>query len=160
VCDALPMGVQRDKHRKKLSYLSSLANAFLHMQLAATTFGLGAQWYSAVQTPYSACLIKDFFGIPAEFDVYDMRVLGYPAIKPTKKFSGGFQKSSIGALIILENFEMMKMSVTLLNVLGHGLLVCMPRSRNLDIIWEIAKGSNSVFSVFFKTQQVHAHGSE
>jgi len=84
--DALPMGVQCDNHRKQLIYHSSLANAFLHMQLAAATFGLGAQWYSAVQTPYSACLIKDYLGIPPEFDIYDMMVLGYPAMRPTKKF--------------------------------------------------------------------------
>jgi nitroreductase len=84
--DALPMGVQCDKHRKQLIYQSSLANAFLHMQLAAATFGLGAQWYSAVQTPYSSCLIKEYLNIPPEFDMYDMMVLGYPAIKPTKKF--------------------------------------------------------------------------
>lgn len=84
--DALPMGVQCDQHRKQLIYQSSLANAFLHMQLAAAALGLGAQWYSAVQTPYSACLIKDYLGIPPEFDIYDMMALGYPAITPTKKF--------------------------------------------------------------------------
>ncbi len=54
--------------------------------LAAATFGLGAQWYSAVQTPYSSCLIKEYLGVPPEFDMYDMMVLGYPAIRPTKKF--------------------------------------------------------------------------
>ena len=33
----LPMGVQCDQHRRRLIYLSSLANAFLYMHLAATT---------------------------------------------------------------------------------------------------------------------------
>lgn len=84
--DALPMGVQCDKHRKQLIYQSSLANTFLYMQLAAASFGLATQWYSAVQTPYSSCLIKDYLGVPEEFDVYDMMVLGYPALTPTKKF--------------------------------------------------------------------------
>ncbi len=83
--DALPMGVQSDHHRKRLIYQSSLANAFSYMQLAATSLGLGAQWYSAVQTPKSALLIKDFLGVPQDFDVYDMMALGFPAITPPKK---------------------------------------------------------------------------
>ena len=86
VLDTLPMGVQYDNHRRKLVYQSSLANAFLNMHLAATTLGLGAQWYSAVQTPKNACLIKDYLGVPPEFDVYDMMVLGHPAVSPSKKF--------------------------------------------------------------------------
>ena len=84
--EALPMGVQCDNHRRKLIYLSSLAGAFLYMHLAAATFGLAAQWYSAVQTPYSSCLIKNYLGIPRGFDIYDMMVLGYPAATPAKKF--------------------------------------------------------------------------
>ncbi len=84
--DALPMGVQSDKTRHRLIYQSSLASAFLYMHLAAASLGLGAQWYSAVQTPYSSCLIKDYLGIPENFDIYDMMVLGYPALKPPKKF--------------------------------------------------------------------------
>lgn len=85
-CEALPMGVQCDKHRRRLIYQSSLANAFLYMHLAAAALGLGAQWYSAVQTPYSSCLIKEYLGIPPEFDIYDMMVLGYPDYRPGKKF--------------------------------------------------------------------------
>ncbi len=84
--EALPMGVQCDRSRQALIYHSSLAHAFLHMTLAATTFGLGAQWYSAVQTPHNACLIKNYLGIPQTFDIYDMMVLGYPVLTPPKKF--------------------------------------------------------------------------
>lgn len=84
--DALPMGVQCDSHRKRLIYQSSLSNAFTYMHLAATSLGLASQWYSAVQTPYASCLIKDYLGIPLFFDMYDMMVLGYPALKPPKKF--------------------------------------------------------------------------
>jgi nitroreductase len=83
--DALPMGVQWDPHRKRLIYQSSLANAFLYMQLAASTLGLGAQWYSVVQTPKASALIKNFLGVPQEFDMYDMMALGYPARKAPKK---------------------------------------------------------------------------
>lgn len=84
--EALPMGVQFDRHRRQLIYQSSLANAFLYLHLAATTLGLASQWYSVVQTPYAECLIKDLLNIPPGLEIYDMIVLGYPAIKPPKKF--------------------------------------------------------------------------
>jgi nitroreductase len=82
----LPMGVQCDAHRLNLIYQSSLANAFLYLHLAATSLGLASQWFSAVQTPYAACLIKDLLGIPGFMDVYDMMVLGFPAITPPGKY--------------------------------------------------------------------------
>jgi nitroreductase len=82
----LPMGVQYDSHRRWLIHQSGLTNAFLYLHLAATTLGLASQWYSAVQTPYAACMIKDLLGIPEALEIYDMMVLGYPAIKPPGKF--------------------------------------------------------------------------
>jgi nitroreductase len=84
--DALPVGVQSDPSRCQLIYQSSLANFFLHLHLGSTALGLAAQWYSAIQAPYTACMIKDYLGIPQYFDVYDMIVLGYPAVAPSKKF--------------------------------------------------------------------------
>ena len=80
------MGVQCDHHRQETIYTSGLANTFLYMTLAATALGLASQWYSAVQTPYASCMIKDLLSIPMEFDIYDMLVLGYPAISPPEKF--------------------------------------------------------------------------
>jgi nitroreductase len=82
----LPMGVQSDTHRRWLIHQSGLANAFLYMHLAATTLGLASQWYSVVQVPYAACMIKKVLGIPAELEIYDMMVLGYPAVSPPGKF--------------------------------------------------------------------------
>lgn len=82
----LPMGVQSDSHRRWLIHQSGLANAFLYMHLAATTLGLASQWYSAVQMPYAACVIKKLLGIPDELEIYDMMILGYPAITPPGKF--------------------------------------------------------------------------
>ena len=82
----LPMGVQCDSHRRRLIYLSGLANAFLYMHLAAKALGLASQWYSAVQTPYASCMIKDLLGIPEVMEVYDMMVLGYAAINPPGKY--------------------------------------------------------------------------
>jgi nitroreductase len=83
--EGLPMGVQCDPNRRRMIYLSSLANAFLYMHLGATSLGLASQWVSAVQVPYAACLIKDLLDIPSEMEVYDMLVLGYPAITPPVK---------------------------------------------------------------------------
>ena len=65
---------------------SSLANAFLYMQLAAGTLGLGSQWVSAVRMWYVPCMVKDLLGIPDEFMIYDMFVVGYPLLQPKPRF--------------------------------------------------------------------------
>ncbi len=82
----LPMGVKYDAHRRRLIHQSGLASAFLIMHLAAAALGLASQWYSAVQTPYAACMIKDLLGMPEPLEIYDMMVLGYPAIQPPGKY--------------------------------------------------------------------------
>ncbi len=61
---------------------SSLASAFLYMQLAAGTLGLGSQWVSAVRMWYVQCMIRDLLRIPDELVIYEMFVVGYPASKP------------------------------------------------------------------------------
>ena len=65
---------------------SSLANAFLYMQLAAGTLGLGSQWVSAVRMWYVQCMVKDLLGIPDEYIIYDMFVVGYPLLQPKPRF--------------------------------------------------------------------------
>jgi nitroreductase len=75
----LPMSLRYDHERQHDVFISSLANAYLYMHLAATTLGLASQWLSAVNMPYAHCMIKNLLGIPPEFEVYDMMVLGYPA---------------------------------------------------------------------------------
>jgi nitroreductase len=83
--DGLPMGVRYDEHRRETIFISSLANAFLYMHIAASTLGLASQWVSAVATPYAHCMIKDLLGIPKELEIYDMLALGYPAVQPRPK---------------------------------------------------------------------------
>ncbi len=61
---------------------SSLANAFLYMQLAVTSLGLGAQWVSAIAVPYVQYLTKKLLGIPMEMEFYDMMAVGYPDMEP------------------------------------------------------------------------------
>lgn len=84
--DGLPMGVRYDPARFRLIFISSLANAFLYMHLAATTLGLATQWVSAITTPFAHCMVKDLLGIPNELEPYDMIALGYPAIRPSGKY--------------------------------------------------------------------------
>jgi nitroreductase len=66
-------------------YHSSMANAFMSMQLAATALGLGSQWYTATSRPAAQRAIREIVGIPAELTIYDMLVVGYPAAEPGAK---------------------------------------------------------------------------
>ena len=84
--EGLPMGVRFDEHRRETIFISSLANAFLNMHMAASTLRLASQWVSAVATPYAHCMIKDLLGIRCqELEIYDMLAVGYPAVQPRPK---------------------------------------------------------------------------
>ncbi|HDP36660.1 MAG TPA: hypothetical protein ENN27_02135 [Candidatus Atribacteria bacterium] len=81
----LPMGVRYDEHRLNHIFISSLANAFLYMHMAASCLGLASQWLSSVTTPYAQCMIKNLLGVSEYFEVYDVLVLGYPAAEASPK---------------------------------------------------------------------------
>ena len=66
-------------------YQSSMANAFLYMQLAATSLGLASQWYTATSRPGAQRAIKEIVGIPEALTIYDTMVVGYPAAPPGPK---------------------------------------------------------------------------
>ena len=83
--EGLPMGVRFDAHRCEYIYISSLANTFLYMHMAAATLGLASQWLSTVATPYVHCMIKEWLGIPSQLEIYDALALGYPAVQPRPK---------------------------------------------------------------------------
>ena len=78
----LPMMVRFDNDRRQSIFNSSLANAFLYMNLAATSLGLGAQWVSAIANPYVETLTKDLLEVPKEVKFYDMMAVGYPDTEP------------------------------------------------------------------------------
>jgi len=72
--------------RGESMFLSSLANAFLYMHMAATALGLASQWVSSIGNPFAQSLIKDLLGIPSGLVLYDMLAVGYPAAEPTPRF--------------------------------------------------------------------------
>jgi nitroreductase len=66
-------------------YQSSMANAFVYMQLAATSLGLACQWYTATSFPDCERAIREIVGIPEALTIYDMMVVGYQAALPGPK---------------------------------------------------------------------------
>ena len=71
--------------RRQSHFISGLASAFLYMNLAVTTLGLGSQWLSATGGPFEQCLIKNILGIPDKLEIYDMIVVGYPDSEPVPR---------------------------------------------------------------------------
>lgn len=66
-------------------YQSSLASAFLYLHLAAASLGFASQWYSAASRPEAEREIRSIIVFPDSLTLYDMMVLGYPAVPPNPK---------------------------------------------------------------------------
>ena len=66
-------------------FISSMANCFLYISMAAYVLGLGGQWITTVALPFVKCQIKALLGIPEEIDVYDMMAIGYPNMEPPSR---------------------------------------------------------------------------
>lgn len=81
----LPMNVERDNPIVDTIFCSSMASTFLLMHLAATSLGLASQWYSAAGSPAVEAEIRNLIGIPDDLKIYDLMVLGYPAVPPVPK---------------------------------------------------------------------------
>ena len=81
----LPDPAQSSDARVDNLFRTSLACAFLSMQLAATSLGLASQWYSAVSGEKMQSGIKALIGIPDGLRIFDMMVLGYAAEEPIHK---------------------------------------------------------------------------
>jgi len=84
-------------------FYSSLASSFLYMHLAATTLGLGTRWVSATHSPSVECFIKQLLGIPQEYEVYDMLVLGYVEKEPEQRYV-----RSMEDIVHYEGYDMKK----------------------------------------------------
>jgi len=76
VNEAFPLLVYQKNGPEVL--VSNFASAFLCMQLAAKSLGLGSQWVSAAGGVMEDPL-KKLLDIPEEFKIYDMMAVGYPA---------------------------------------------------------------------------------
>jgi nitroreductase len=83
--EGLPMAVRFDERRLNTIFISSLANAFLYMHMAAGILGLASQWVSSITTPYIQCMTKNLLGIRKELEIYDMLAVGYPAVRARPK---------------------------------------------------------------------------
>jgi nitroreductase len=81
----LPEIIRNNESMNEPILISSLANSFIYMNLAATSLGLRCQWVSIVSSPYVESELKKLIGIPDLFEVYDMLALGYPAAEPEPK---------------------------------------------------------------------------
>ena len=80
-----PPGMQDDDRRWQFTFTSTLAIAYQHMHLAATSLGLATRWVSAVSSPAVEQRLKALLGIPEEFVVHDMMALGYSDFQPLPK---------------------------------------------------------------------------
>ena len=81
----LPFNMDRDDPRVASIFCSSMASTFLYMHLAAAALGLSSQWYSAAGSPATEKEIRSVIGIPEDLKIYDLMVLGYPAVPPVPK---------------------------------------------------------------------------
>ena len=64
---------------------ASMSSAFMSMQLAASSLGLGTMWVSAFRNPAVDQPTRKLLNIPAHLRVYEMLALGYPGMKAGKK---------------------------------------------------------------------------
>ena len=81
--EAFPLLVYQKSGTEVLT--SNFASAFLCMQLAAKSLGLGSQWVSATGGMMEGPL-KKLLDIPKEFKIYDMMAVGYPAYQLGPRF--------------------------------------------------------------------------
>ena len=81
----LPEFIAGDEAMNEPIFISSLANSFLYMILAATTLDLTCQWVSVAGAPPIQAGLKKLIGIPELFRIYDMLALGYAAAEPRPK---------------------------------------------------------------------------
>lgn len=69
----------------EFSLNSSLASAFMNMQLAATSLGLGTMWVSAFRNPEVLRRTQQLLNIPDHLRVFEMMAVGHPGLTPGKK---------------------------------------------------------------------------
>jgi nitroreductase len=64
---------------------ATLGSAFMNMQLAATSLGLGSMWVSSGRNPKAQEKFAELLNLPPSLKLYEVLALGYPDITPGKK---------------------------------------------------------------------------
>lgn len=64
---------------------ASLGSAFMSIQLAASSLGLGSMWVSAYRNPEVDNRARKLLNIPSHLKLYEMLAIGYPGMRPGKK---------------------------------------------------------------------------
>lgn len=80
-----PAAKKGDDNWWEFTRTASLSSAFMSMQLAAASLGLGTMWVSAFRNQQVDSRTKSLLSIPPHFKVFEMMALGHPAIKPGQK---------------------------------------------------------------------------
>jgi nitroreductase len=73
----LPPPVQAQEQLAESIVCSSLASAFLYLNLAVSTLGLASCWVTASSFPEAQFKIKELLHIPETLTIYDMLAVGY-----------------------------------------------------------------------------------
>lgn len=85
VRDRAPANKKDDEKWWEFTFNASLCNAFMSMQLAASSLDLGSMWVSAFKNPEVDKRTKELLKIPSHFRVFEMMAIGHPDIKPEAK---------------------------------------------------------------------------
>lgn len=64
---------------------ASMSSAFMSMQLAASSLGLGTMWVSAFRNPAVDGPVKELLNIPSHLRIFEMLAIGHPGMKAGKK---------------------------------------------------------------------------
>jgi len=80
-----PPPVKENDLNWQFVFTVSLACAFDHMHLAATSLGLGAMWVTATRIPAAAKAVKSTLGVPDHLELFQMLAIGYPDVTPPPK---------------------------------------------------------------------------
>ena len=80
-----PISVKDDDNWWDFTFSATLASAFMSMQLAATSLGLGAMWVSTFRNPTVDKKAKELLGIPKHLQIFEMLAVGYTDMKLSPK---------------------------------------------------------------------------
>lgn len=72
-----PVSVKDNDNWWNFTFSSTLASAFMSMQLAATSLGLASMWVSAFRNPKVEKKTKELLGIPEYLEIFEMMAVGY-----------------------------------------------------------------------------------